>query len=321
MSNITNFIFETDDGAALGFRNITIDGEPWFVAADVCAALGIQNPTQAMERLDGDDRAMLNIGCAGTETNCVNESGLYSLILGSRKPEAKRFKKWVTGEVLPSIRKTGAYVGPDAQLGHTPIPTLFLSHAADIMVAADRTFRSAVRVARCAGLSRAHAVRTANRLTVLKTGVDLLAELQAHEHVNAMEAGDQRGNGRPDLGAGPQDQAALQFWAEYEGGGLQGASCLPLMSTQAHALYRRWCRAQGLEPLPLAQLIAVLSRSGRARHIRKRYATATGEVQGPAAFLVPGGHIDAPAHMGETQYLGQCVAAVQAMLQGVAPCN
>ena len=89
-------------------RAMLRDGEPWFVAADVCAALDIQNATQAVARLDDEDRAMFSIAPQG-ETNAVNESGLYSLILGSRKPEAKPFKRWVTSEVLPAIRKTGGY--------------------------------------------------------------------------------------------------------------------------------------------------------------------------------------------------------------------
>ena len=100
------------DGAEL--RTVSIDGEPWFVAADVCAALDLENPTRAIERLDEDEHTLISIQGAsnGQPVNGVNESGLYSLILGSRKPEAKRFKKWVTSEVLPAIRKTGSYNGP-----------------------------------------------------------------------------------------------------------------------------------------------------------------------------------------------------------------
>lgn len=89
-------------------RTLAVDGEPWFVAADVCKALEIQNVTQALDRLDDDERSMFNIGRQG-ETNVVNEPGLYTLILGSRKPEAKAFKRWITHEVLPAIRKTGMY--------------------------------------------------------------------------------------------------------------------------------------------------------------------------------------------------------------------
>jgi len=89
-------------------RAITINDAPWFVAADVCAVLEIQNPSDALKRLDCDERARFNLGRQG-EAAIINESGLYSLILGSRKPEAKKFKKWVTAEVLPAIRKNGKY--------------------------------------------------------------------------------------------------------------------------------------------------------------------------------------------------------------------
>lgn len=89
-------------------RTVIKEGEPWFVAKDVCEVLEIQNTTQAMSRLDEEERSIFNIGRQGM-TNIINESGLYSLILTSRKPEAKAFKKWVTSEVLPSIRKQGKY--------------------------------------------------------------------------------------------------------------------------------------------------------------------------------------------------------------------
>lgn len=95
-------------------RAINRNGDIWFVAADVCAVLNIKNTSQALETLDDDERSMFNIGRStinggGGVANIINESGLYSLILRSRKTEAKRFRKWVTSEVLPSIRKTGSY--------------------------------------------------------------------------------------------------------------------------------------------------------------------------------------------------------------------
>lgn len=89
-------------------RAFESDNQVWFVAKDVCDVLMISNTTQKVALLDDDERSMFNIGRQG-EANCVNESGLYSLIITSRKPEAKRFKKWITSEVLPSIRKTGSY--------------------------------------------------------------------------------------------------------------------------------------------------------------------------------------------------------------------
>lgn len=95
-------------GASL--RTLTDEaGEPWFVAKDVCAILEISNPSDALKRLDDDERSRFNLGRQG-ETNIVNEAGLYVLVLGSRKPEAHEFKRWVTHEVLPQIRKTGGYM-------------------------------------------------------------------------------------------------------------------------------------------------------------------------------------------------------------------
>lgn len=96
------------NGASL--RTMTDEaGEPWFVAKDVCDILEISNPSDALKRLDDDERSRFNLGRQG-ETNIVNEAGLYVLVLGSRKPEAHEFKRWVTHEVLPQIRKTGGYI-------------------------------------------------------------------------------------------------------------------------------------------------------------------------------------------------------------------
>lgn len=89
-------------------RMIEIHDQPWFVAKDVCEILDIKNVTQALQRLENDERSMFNIGRQGN-VNIVNESGLYELIFASRKTEAKEFKKWVKTEVLPSIRKNGVY--------------------------------------------------------------------------------------------------------------------------------------------------------------------------------------------------------------------
>jgi prophage antirepressor-like protein len=92
-------------------RTLTKDGDIWFVATDICDALDIKNTTDAVKRLDDDERSRFNLGRQGM-TNCVNEYGLYNLILASRKPEAKTFKRWITHEVLPDIRKHGAYLTP-----------------------------------------------------------------------------------------------------------------------------------------------------------------------------------------------------------------
>lgn len=105
---ITTFQFPLTIGRDVNVRITDQNGNPWFIAKDVCEILGHTNPTVAIESLDEDERAKLNLGRQG-EANIINESGLYSLILKSRKPEAKRFKKWVTNDVLPTIRKKGSY--------------------------------------------------------------------------------------------------------------------------------------------------------------------------------------------------------------------
>lgn len=113
------FKFESDNP----IRSIIIAGEPWFVAQDVCTALRIQNVTQALEKLDDDERSMFNIGhehrsifdSRVKDINIISESGLYTLILRCRDAVTPgtipyRFRKWVTSEVLPQIRRTGRYV-------------------------------------------------------------------------------------------------------------------------------------------------------------------------------------------------------------------
>ena len=90
-------------------RTILVDNEVWVCAKDVCDILEIKNVTQAVQRLDEDERSMFNIGRQGN-TNFINESGLYALIVRSDKKEAKPFRKWITSEVIPAIRKTGMYV-------------------------------------------------------------------------------------------------------------------------------------------------------------------------------------------------------------------
>ena len=94
-------------------RIALINGEPWFVAVDVCKALDIVNARDAVKRLDDDEKntVVLTDGIPGNPNKTiVNEYGLYALVLSSRKPEAKAFKRWITHEVLPIIRKTGGYM-------------------------------------------------------------------------------------------------------------------------------------------------------------------------------------------------------------------
>jgi prophage antirepressor-like protein len=121
MNELTIFNFEEDREV----RTLIRDDEPWFFHADACYILGHTNPTVALQMLDDDEKDIItrandpklflgSFGSSGQRggaqsINIINESGLYNLIFRSNKPEAKRFRKWVTSEVLPSIRKTGAY--------------------------------------------------------------------------------------------------------------------------------------------------------------------------------------------------------------------
>nr|DAQ41705.1 MAG TPA: KilAC domain protein [Caudoviricetes sp.] len=105
-------VFENSDFGQI--RTAIQGNEPWFVAADVCRPLEHSNVSMALDRLDDDEKAKLNLGLPGGDTNCVNEAGLYALVLGSRKPEAKAFKRWITHEVIPEIRRHGAYLTDEA---------------------------------------------------------------------------------------------------------------------------------------------------------------------------------------------------------------
>lgn len=109
MSELVAYLFE---GRAIRVSTVE-SGEPWFVLSDVCQVLDISNPRDAASRLDPDERDGVGITDAigrTQQTTVINESGLYSLIMTSRKAEAKQFKRWVTGEVLPAIRRTGGYI-------------------------------------------------------------------------------------------------------------------------------------------------------------------------------------------------------------------
>lgn len=107
MNELIKFEFQGKD-----FFAIDVDGKPYFIAADICEILSLSNVSKALTSLDNDEKLTLPVVRAGQtrEVNMVSESGLYSLVFKSKKPEAKAFKKLVTSVVLPSIRKTGTYV-------------------------------------------------------------------------------------------------------------------------------------------------------------------------------------------------------------------
>ena len=125
-------------------RAINRDGEPWFVAKDVCTALGVANSRDALARLDDDEKG---VGLTDTlggaqEMTIVNEPGLYTLVLSSRKPEARAFKRWITHEVIPSIRRHGGYMA--AKADETPEETM----ARAVLIAQDAIARKDADISR-----------------------------------------------------------------------------------------------------------------------------------------------------------------------------
>jgi anti-repressor protein len=120
------------------------NGQPWFVLADVCRALDVANPSVAAQRLDDDEKDALSLTDAigrPQVTTVINESGLYRIIMTSRKASARRFRKWVTAEVLPSIRRTGGYGAPAAALDLSDPATLhrlLIEHTGRALAADER---------------------------------------------------------------------------------------------------------------------------------------------------------------------------------------
>lgn len=119
-------------------RTITKDNEPMFCLADICKALEIKNATDVAKRLEEDEVTRLNLGSQSGETNFVTESGLYAVILRSDKPNARKFRKWVTSEVLPSIRKNGGYIANQEQMTPEQIVANALIVAQNIISQKDR---------------------------------------------------------------------------------------------------------------------------------------------------------------------------------------
>lgn len=112
-------IFESREFGQI--RTVTKDNEPMFCLMDICKALAIKNATDVVKRLEDDEVTRFNLGSRNGETNFVTESGLYAVILRSDKPNAKKFRKWVTSEVLPSIRKSGGYIAGQEQMSDTEL--------------------------------------------------------------------------------------------------------------------------------------------------------------------------------------------------------
>ena len=133
MNNLT--VFENPEFGAI--RTVTIDGEPWLVGKDVAEALGYTNPQKAVrDHVDEKDRTVNDsFTVNGTPITLINESGLYSLVLSSKLPTARKFRRWVTSEVLPSIRRSGGYIAGQKELSPEELMARALKVANDVLAA------------------------------------------------------------------------------------------------------------------------------------------------------------------------------------------
>ena len=309
MSALTTFAFES---AAL--RTLDRDGQPWFVAADVAAILGFKHAPHMVRVLQDDEKGVHKVDTLGgpQEAVIVSESGLYACIFKSRRPEAQRFRRWVTEVVLPAIRRTGRYEDPTARAQAGPGAVQFLSHGADIQVAADRTFRAITRSGRVAGLPLAAALRRANAVTLARTGIDMLADLDAEDHLQQLES-------LPDApGAGPHSALAgvLRFLQALEARSFDGFGTAPARSSQWHRLYVAWCAQQGEQPYGMAPALAAMRRTG-LRAWRKRWLQ-DGVPRGPSTFLFPAA-VPPLGVRREAEWLGECVQHAEYRLRRLEP--
>ena len=192
---VTPFTFPAT-GAAV--RVVTIEGEPWFVAADVCAVLGLARQQDSTRHLDDDEKGECSVDTPSGRQQMVvvNEPGLYSLILRSRKPEAKAFKRWVTHEVLPALRRTGSYgVDQARELTRRDLAQMVIAEA-------DRADQAERRAEIAEGTVRE--IEGANGLTLRMFHKKYFSEVREREFFEHLYAKgyliDQRGKGkvRPD---------------------------------------------------------------------------------------------------------------------------
>jgi prophage antirepressor-like protein len=300
MNALTPFDFE---GRAVRVVE-DVAGLPWFVALDVCEALGLGNNRQAVARLDEDERSAVIIddtrskgeGTQARTVLAVNEAGLYSLTLTSRKPEAKRFKRWITHEVLPALRRTGRY----SMVGTEPEPPALPaapSHRADTVVSATRSLTALVKAGLALGLPRRAAALRANERTLALTGIDLAEMLDVDLGPDAADA-----PARATLPA-----SVDSFLAEWRDGRWP---VMPALSTDVHAVYLAWCQQNGHQPVAIGPFAVHLRRAG-AHGARKRWWLG-GVLRGPHGVQWPGQITQPPESLSEPEWLGQCIDTFRA---------
>lgn len=286
-----------------------VNGIPTTTSLAIAERFGKRhdNVLQTIERLEcSKEFSALNFqGCAYKGDNgklvpmyAVTKDGFMFLAMGFTGKEAAAWKERFIAAFNAMERKL--LENAAAQQIPQASAQLFLSHTADIIVAADRTFRAGVRSGRQAGLSTAQSIRRANQLAYLKTGINMLEELRATDHLVDLEK--KEATKTDDLD---------EFFAEFEGGSLPGGGCVPMLSTQLHRIYVTWCARNNMEALKPPKFVQALKELGLFRHVRKRYVDPYGGMFGPASFLIPTGEIFIPQDTPEREWLGQCVDDVE----------
>lgn len=214
-------VFNYGENQNAPIRVQVINGETWFVAKDVCDNLGINKYRDAFSRLDDDERVSVLVDTLGgrQKVTAVNESGLYSLVFQSRKPGAKKFRKWVTMEVLPSIRKTGSYsVKPSRKRLPVPKDRDEVLGAFYAELPKWVTLENEREVAKFFGVSRHHVHEV---LMGRRPGYAVLAALTEHGSQNRKK-GIRRADLRPVVMAAKTRQLALEFADETKEDGEDG---------------------------------------------------------------------------------------------------
>lgn len=284
MTDLTVFAFDT---AAV--RTLTIDGEPWFVAADIANVLGFKHTPHMVRMLDDDETAVHIVDSRSSngvvqdrEVTIISESGMYACVLKSRRADAKAFRKWITSEVLPALRRQGSYTVPGAVQGTAPGPFLTSNpaHAADQLVSADRIFRSILRSSRGAGLPLPRALARANEVARQRTGIDILTELDAPDLVTAVP---------PSM----LDPLGVQAFCDAWLAGDLPLPVVPCRSTDLYAAYCHWRMKHNAEPGKLPRVVAVMTRHPDLRHRRARYTGDAGAVV-MAGFVLPDAELMPP---------------------------
>lgn len=310
MSEFTVFAF---DSAAV--RMIVKGDEPWFVATDVATILGYIEARDMVRMLDEDEKGRHLVPTLGgtQELWIVSESGLYAAILKSKKPEAKRFRKWVTSEVLPTLRKTGRYIDPSFR-PESRAEAAMHSIDADQFVTARRIFCSSVTAARKSRLQLADALEVANQVTARRTGVDLLAELDADDHIARLRRDGGGAFGDPDLPMHLQ-----RFWEAFTGGEIDARLPAPLLRPQFQRLYRRWCEQNGYTPLGGRRPLNALRDAGMLGEAREYYVDADKRLMYLSDFAFPGDDTPEYRQLRDPLWMGRCVIVGDAVLADLEP--